>query len=68
MTTPRQQAVYQAIIDLTAEKGYSPSVRELGERLGLASPSTVHAHLMQLERAGLVTSEPGASRTLRVIR
>jgi repressor LexA len=38
--------------------GYPPTVREIGEAVGLASPSTVHAHLANLERAGLLPADP----------
>src|SRR5438094_493108 len=45
----------------------TPTVREIGERVGLASPSTVHAHLANLERAGLLRRDPTKPRALELI-
>jgi repressor LexA len=47
--------------------GYPPTVREIGARVGLASPSTVHAHLANLERAGLLKRDPTKPRALELI-
>ena len=47
--------------------GYPPTVREIGEAVGLASPSTVHAHLANLERAGLLKRDPTKPRALELI-
>ena len=46
--TPKQQKIYDYILDFTAEHGYPPSVREIGAAVGLKSPSTVHFHLKGL--------------------
>ena len=46
--------------------GYPPTVREIGEQVGLASPSTVHAHLANLERAGLIKRDPTKPRALEL--
>jgi repressor LexA len=48
--------------------GYPPTVREIGEAVGLASPSTVHAHLANLERAGLLKRDPTKPRALELRR
>ena len=52
--TPKQQKIYDYILDFTAEHGYPPSVREIGAAVGLKSPSTVHFHLKGLEVAGVI--------------
>src|SRR5579863_2507912 len=56
--TLRQQSILQAIADFKSEHGYPPSVREIGERVGLSSSSTIHAHLKALERRGLISRDP----------
>jgi len=59
--------VLQAVRSLSDARGYPPTVREIGRELGLASPSTVHQHLLSLRRDGLVAWEPAFPRTLRVL-
>jgi repressor LexA len=49
------------------EHGYPPTVREIGEEVGLASPSTVHAHLANLERAGYIRRDPTKPRALELL-
>ena len=56
--TARQQEIWQFLVDYVDRHGYPPTVREIGEAVGLASPSTVHAHLANLERAGLLRARP----------
>lgn len=63
--TERQRRILQAIADFKAEHGYPPSVREIGERVGLSSSSTIHAHLKALERRGLISRDPTKPRALR---
>ncbi|MBV8372963.1 MAG: winged helix-turn-helix transcriptional regulator, partial [Candidatus Eremiobacteraeota bacterium] len=63
--TERQQRILKAIADFKAERGYPPSVREIGERVGLSSSSTIHAHLKALERRGLISRDPTKPRALR---
>ena len=58
MLTQRQQEVYEFVVSYVDSHGYPPTVREIGEAVGLASPSTVHAHLANLERAGLPAARP----------
>jgi DNA-binding MarR family transcriptional regulator len=53
--TERQRRILQAITEFTSERGYPPSVREIGERVGLSSSSTIHAHLKALEKRGMIT-------------
>ena len=50
--TPKQQQIYDFILSFSGRHGYPPSVREIGEHVGLKSPSTVHFHLKGLETAG----------------
>ena len=56
MLTARQQEIWNYLVEYVDRHGYPPTVREIGEQVGLASPSTVHAHLANLERAGLRVS------------
>jgi repressor LexA len=67
MLTARQQEIWQFLVDYTDGHGYPPTVREIGEAVGLASPSTVHAHLANLERAGLLKRDPTKPRALDLI-
>ncbi len=62
----RQIQILEFIQDSTEEKGYSPSVREIGQAVGLASPSTVKHHLDIMERRGLLTRDDGLPRALRL--
>jgi repressor LexA len=67
MLTARQQEIWQFLVEYTDGHGYPPTVREVGEAVGLASPSTVHAHLANLERAGLLKRDPTKPRALDLI-
>lgn len=64
-TTDRQRRILEVIHEFTAERGYPPSVREIGERVGLSSSSTIHSHLKSLERQGLISRDPTKPRALR---
>jgi repressor LexA len=68
MLTGRQQEIWKFLTDYVDEHGYPPTVREIGEAVGLASPSTVHAHLANLERAGLIKRDPTKPRALELRR
>ncbi len=67
MLTARQQEIWQFLVGYVDSHGYPPTVREIGEAVGLASPSTVHAHLANLERAGLLRRDPTKPRALDLI-
>src|SRR5262245_40609242 len=67
MLTERQQQIWDYLVEYVDGHGYPPTVREIGERVGLASPSTVHAHLANLERAGLLRRDPTKPRALELI-
>src|SRR6476659_2098309 len=67
MLTGRQQEIWKYLTDYVDAHGYPPTVREIGEAVGLASPSTVHAHLANLERAGLIKRDPTKPRALELV-
>ena len=67
MLTARQQEIWNYLVEYVDRHGYPPTVREIGEEVGLASPSTVHAHLANLERAGLLRRDPTKPRALELI-
>ena len=64
--TERQRAILEFLHDYVDEHGYPPTVREIGEAVGLRSPSTVHAHLAQLERAGALRRDPTKPRAIEL--
>ena len=66
MLTGRQQEIWDFLVDYVDQHGYPPTVREIGDAVGLASPSTVHAHLANLERAGLLKRDPTKPRALEL--
>ena len=63
----RQEAILEFIKEQVRLKGYPPSVREIGEAVGLASSSTVHGHLSRLEGKGLIRRDPTKPRAIEVI-
>lgn len=65
--TPRQQAIFQFIKDEVGKRGYPPSVREIGEAVGLRSSSTVHAHLEKIEEKGYIRRDPTKPRAIEII-
>ena len=67
MLTGRQQEIWDFLVEYVDGHGYPPTVREIGEQVGLASPSTVHAHLANLERAGLLKRDPTKPRALELV-
>ena len=67
MLTDRQQEIWDFLVDYVDRHGYPPTVREIGQSVGLASPSTVHAHLANLERAGLLRRDPTKPRALELL-
>jgi repressor LexA len=67
MLTSRQQEIWQFLATYVDEHGYPPTVREIGDAVGLASPSTVHAHLANLERAGLLKRDPTKPRAIELV-
>jgi len=67
MLTKRQQEIYDYVLQYAEKHGYPPTVREIGDAIGLASPSTVHAHLANLEREGYVRRDPTKPRALELV-
>jgi repressor LexA len=65
--TERQRQIFEFLTSYVEQHGYPPTVREIGEAVGLASPSTVHAHLANLERAGLIKRDPTKPRALELV-
>ncbi len=68
MLTDRQRQILDFLMKYVDGHGYPPTVREIGEAVGLASPSTVHAHLANLERAGLLRRDPTKPRAIELRR
>lgn len=62
----RQKQAYEFICSFTSAHGYPPSVREIGQAIGLSSPSTVHSHLHKLEEAGYIRRDPNKPRTIEI--
>lgn len=67
MISERQQQVLDYIRTAVAERGYPPSVREIGEAIGLSSPSTVHSHLSALVAAGALKRDPTKPRAIVIV-
>lgn len=65
--TTRQQQILDYIKDNLHTKGYPPSVREIGQAVGLSSSSTVHNHLSKLEQMGLIRRDPTKPRALEIL-
>ncbi len=64
--TARQRQILECIDTAMRERGYPPSVREIGESVGLGSPSTVHSHLSTLQRLGFLRRDPTKPRAIEV--
>lgn len=65
--TARQAEILDYILTTVRERGYPPSVREIGDAVGLSSPSTVHSHLSTLVREGFIRRDPTKPRAIEVI-
>jgi repressor LexA len=65
--TKRQQEIFDFIKKYSARYGYPPTVRDIGKAVGLASSSTVHAHLSNLERIGLLRRDPTKPRAIELL-
>jgi len=65
--TERQRQILQFIKDEIRTKGYPPSVREIGEAIGLSSSSTVHGHMTRLEEKGYIRRDPTKPRAIEVL-
>jgi repressor LexA len=65
--TKRQQEIFDFIRKHSAKHGYPPTVRDIGKAVGLASSSTVHAHLANLEKIGLLRRDPTKPRAIELL-
>src|SRR6202521_20148 len=65
--TKRQQEIFDFIKRYSARHGYPPTVRDIGKAVGLASSSTVHQHLANLERIGLLRRDPSKPRAIELL-
>ena len=65
--TKRQQEIFDYIKRYSAQHGYPPTVRDVGKAVGLASSSTVHAHLANLEKLGLLRRDPSKPRAIELL-
>jgi repressor LexA len=65
--TKRQQEIFEFIRKYSARYGYPPTVRDIGKAVGLASSSTVHAHLANLEKIGLLRRDPSKPRAIELL-
>ena len=65
--TKRQQEIFDFIRKYSAKYGYPPTVRDIGKAVGLASSSTVHAHLANLEKLGLLRRDPSKPRAIEML-
>jgi repressor LexA len=65
--TKRQQEIFEFIRKYSAKYGYPPTVRDIGKAVGLASSSTVHAHLANLEKIGLLRRDPSKPRAIELL-
>ncbi len=66
--TKRQEEIYEYLKHVVSTKGYPPSVREIGEAVGLASSSTVHGHLSRLEEKGYIKRDPTKPRAIEIVQ
>ncbi|MCH7989040.1 MAG: transcriptional repressor LexA [Planctomycetes bacterium] len=64
--TARQRAIYEFLKDKILNRGYGPTVREIGSQFGIRSPNGVMCHLKALEKKGLITREPHMSRAIQL--
>ena len=63
----KQLLIYKFLKDFTSQKGYPPTVREICKAVGLKSTSSVHGHLKQLEKEGLIKRDPTKPRALEIV-
>jgi len=66
--TKRQQEIFDFVKRYVGEHGYPPTVRDIGKAIGLTSSSTVHAHLANLEKLGLLRRDPTKPRAIEVLK
>lgn len=64
--TPKRRQILEFIVNCQRERNFPPTIREIGEHVGLASPATVANHIEILKKAGYIVSNPQQPRTLTV--
>jgi repressor LexA len=67
MLTEKQQRILDAILEYTAKRGFPPSLREIGDIVGLKSTATVYGYVCRLEKAGVIRRIHGSPRTIEVL-
>ncbi len=65
--TEKQDRIYDYICDYSKEHGFPPTVREIAKMAGLASPSSAHGYLKQLEEKGYITKIEGSPRSIQIV-
>ncbi|MDP4143160.1 MAG: HTH domain-containing protein [Bacillota bacterium] len=68
MLTKKQENMLRIIQDYIDQNGYPPTVRELGERSGISSTSTVHSYIKSIEKEGYLSSVEGLPRTIKILK
>jgi len=63
----RQKEIFEYILSCVKKKGFPPSIREIGQAVGLSSSSTVHSHLRSLEETGYIRRDPAKPRTIEIV-
>src|SRR5918994_4422650 len=66
--TKRQQEIFDYVRSYVGDHGYPPTVRDIGKAVGLTSSSTVHAHLANLEKHGVLRRDPTKPRAIEVLK
>ena len=64
----RTHRILKFIDNFISEHGYSPTIREIGQAVGLRSNSTTAGYLDRMQKAGLISSSPGSARSIRIVR
>ena len=65
--TKRQRQILDFINDFSKEKGYAPSLREIGEHFNLSSPATIHAHIQSLKQKGFIKNSFNLARSIAIV-
>jgi REP element-mobilizing transposase RayT len=66
--TSRQSALLEFVVEFLSEKGFPPTLREIGDGTGLANISAVRGHMLALEKKGYITKDPEKARSIRILR
>ncbi|HFK1726923.1 winged helix-turn-helix transcriptional regulator [Bacillus cereus] len=66
--TTRQSQILNYLQQRIQEYGYPPSIREIGEGIGISSPSTIHSHLLKLEEKGFIQRDQSKPRAIKILK